>query len=129
MKTHNQVTLELYEACKAVDALKFGEDGEILNASAFVQAIKKVKNAIVTADSTPSHIPTEGTPETLLQAIINGFGFKAVTLPHRLEHEIQDHVRDFLAQNFGSSLLENGDDKTCGVIQKLWTRITGEKII
>lgn len=51
--------------------------------------------------------PSEGTPKTMRQAIINGIkdGFKKENAGKPLADAVEAHVRDFLAQKFSVEIL------------------------
>lgn len=66
----------------------------------------------------------KGTPKTLLQAV------KCGMLVGPLSGSVwrtRRHVRDFLAQRFGTAYLEHsGSPEIVAAMEKLWKEITGE---
>jgi hypothetical protein len=66
---------------------------------------------------------SEGTPQTLEQAITNGMIHARESSGNPLTL-IRWHIRDYLSQRFGVAMLS---PVTPELLQQLWTAITGEK--
>lgn len=68
------------------------------------------------------------TPSTLEEAIANGIEDYCGREDRNVKPEkiVKNHVRDFLAQKFAVPLLEVSFGKR--ILEKLWERITGEKL-
>jgi hypothetical protein len=66
---------------------------------------------------------TKGTPKTLQEAIKNALQVGTV---EDISERVSHHVRDFLAQKFGVSILKAHTPEQEALICELWAAITGE---
>lgn len=75
-------------------------------------------------DSNGEYFVKTGTPKTLTESIEIGLFEYGFENREKIAKIIEPHVRDYLAQKFGVSFLESGDDQgATNLIKTLWEKI------